>query len=86
MTQADTVYDIIDSMDDAVLREFLLAGRTKCDARPGSLDELNFACRMSLGRLFRRNNAFDRQKVRGDGSQCGFKRIKWIQVRVLLML
>jgi len=65
MTQADTVYDVIDRREHHVLREFLQSSKVvKCDnVKDSSLDELDFICHMNLGQLFRRNNVFDRQKV-----------------------
>jgi len=65
MTQADSVYDLIDRTDHHVIREFLQSSKVvKCDnVKVRSSDELDFMCRMNLGQLFRRNNVFDRQKV-----------------------
>ena len=37
----------------------------KCDTvKDGSLDKLDFTCQMNLGKLCRRNNTFEREKVR----------------------
>ena len=64
MTQAETIYDIIDLSDQTILREFLVSAKIKHDTvRDESRDELDFTCRVNLGRLFRRNNVFDRQKM-----------------------
>jgi len=65
MTQADTVYDIIDRAEHRVLKDFLQSSKViRCDGvKDRSLDELDFLCHMNLGQLFRRNNLFDRQKV-----------------------
>lgn len=64
MTQADSIYDILDRDDQKVLRDFLVAAKIKHDTvRDCSRDELDFTCRVNLARLFRRNNVFDRQKM-----------------------
>ena len=66
MTQGDSVYDIIDKRDHAVVQGHLLSAATAAAASqgpPGPADERAFFCRMNLSRSFRRQSGFGESKV-----------------------
>jgi len=85
MTQADTVYDVMDRSGQQVIKNFLMRSKVTCnevkcdEVKVRSQAELNFVCHMNLGQMLRRQNAFERQKpmrVRGrlvqtDGRDVG---------------
>lgn len=67
MTQGDSVYDIIDKRDHAVVQGHLLSAATAAAAATAlgtsQEDERSFFCRMNLSRSFRRQSGFGESKV-----------------------
>ena len=61
ITQADSVYDIIDPHDLDQLKK-ILHGAAAGDVN--LLDEFTFHCRMNIARSFRRQTGYERHKVR----------------------